>query len=104
MSLSFTKRLRDGVMAGEITTSIRIWLRPRVKIGGRYPLGGGCVEVTALTEIDLEDVTDAMARESGFQDLDDLLSIAKHGRGERVFLVEFEYRADQDWRVAPSPP
>ena len=104
MSLSFTKRLRDRVMAGDITTSIRIWLRPRVKIGGRYPLGGGCVEVTALTEIDLEDVTNAMARESGFADLDDLLGVAKHGRGERVFLVEFEYRADQDWRVAPSPP
>ena len=93
MSLSFTKRLRDPIMAGEITTSIRIWLRPRVKIGARYPLGGGCVEVTALTEIDLSDVTDALARESGFADLDDLLSIAKHGRGERVFLVTFEYLA-----------
>ena len=93
MSLSFTKRLREPIMAGEVTTSIRIWLRPRVKIGGRYPLGGGCVEVTALTEIDLSDVTDALARESGFADLDDLLSIAKHGRGERVFLVTFEYLA-----------
>ena len=93
MSLSFTKRLREPIMAGEITTSIRIWINPRVKIGGRYPLGSGCVEVTALTEIDLSDVTDDMARESGFKDLDDLLSIAKHGRGERVFLVTFEYLA-----------
>ena len=93
MSLSFTKRLRAPIIAGEITTSIRIWLRPRVKIGGLYPLGGGCVEVTALTEIDLGDVTDDMARESGFQDLGDLLSVAKHGRGERVFLVTFQYLA-----------
>ena len=93
MSLSFTKRLRGPIIAGEITTSIRIWLRPRVKIGGRYPLGGGHVEVTALTEIDLGDITDAMAFESGFADRDDLLSIAKHGRGERVFLVTFVYLA-----------
>ena len=93
MSLSFTKRLRGPIMGGEITTSIRIWLRPRVKIGGRYPLAGGYVEVTALTEIDLADVTDDMARESGFNDLDDLLGVAKHGRGERVFLVTFEYLA-----------
>ena len=91
MGLAFTKRLREPVMRGEVTCSVRIWQSPRVKVGGRYPLGPGFVEVTGLQEISLQDVTPALARRSGFQGLVDLLKVAKHGPGERVFLVEFEY-------------
>ncbi|HEY1447347.1 MAG TPA: hypothetical protein VGF33_02320 [Caulobacteraceae bacterium] len=44
--MMFAKRLRAGVMAGEITCSVRIWRRPHVKVGGRYGLGPGAIEVT----------------------------------------------------------
>ena len=88
----FTKRLREGVRRGEITCSVRIWQRPHVKVGGRYPLGDGAIEVTALREIELADITPELARRSGFAGVIDLLKVAKHGPGERVFLVEFEYR------------
>jgi hypothetical protein len=88
----FTKRLREPVMRGEITCSVRIWQRPHVKVGGRYPLGDGAIEVTALREIELADITPELARRSGFAGVIDLLKVAKHGPGERVFLVEFEYR------------
>ena len=92
--MTFTKRLRERVVSGEITCSVRIWQRPHVKVGGRYALGAGAIEVTALREIGLEDVTGELARRSGFSGLVDLLKIAKHGPGERVFLVEFVYRPD----------
>jgi hypothetical protein len=92
--MTFTKRLRERVISGEITCSVRIWQRPHVKVGGRYALGTGAVEVTALREIRLEDINGDLARRSGFAGLVDLLKIAKHGPGERVFLVEFEYRAN----------
>lgn len=91
MGLSFTPRLREPIMRGEITCGIRIWQSPRVRLGGRYGLGPGQVEVTRLCEIDLADVTDDLARASGFEGVDDLLAVARHGRGERVFLVEFRY-------------
>ena len=87
--MMFAKLLRPRVQSGEITTSVRIWLTPRVKIGGRYPLLDGHVEVTGITEIDLADVTEAMARTSGFPILEALMETARHGRGERVFLVAF---------------
>ena len=90
--MQFTKRLRAPIIAGEVTCSIRIWRRPHVKVGGVYGLGTGVVEVMALREIALSDVTPALARRSGFAGLVDLLKVAKHGPGERVFLVEFEYR------------
>ncbi len=92
--MMFTKRLREPVMNGEITCSVRIWQRPHVKVGGRYPLGAGAIEVTGVREIGLADVTPELARRSGFQGVVDLLKVAKHGPGERVYLVEFEYRPD----------
>jgi hypothetical protein len=88
----FTKRLREPIMRGEITCSVRIWQSPRVKKGGRYALGSGFVEVTAIREIALSDITPSLARRSGFAGVVDLLKVAKHGPGEHVYLVEFEYR------------
>ena len=91
MGLSFTPRLREPIMRGEITCSIRIWQSPRVRLGGRYGLGPGHVEVTRLCEIDLADVTDDLAQASGFEGVEDLMAVARHGRSERVCLVEFRY-------------
>lgn len=89
--MQFTKRLREPVMRGEVTCSVRIWQSPRVKVGGRYTMGPGAIEVTSIREIRLEDITPALARRSGFEGVVDLLKVARHGPGERVYLVEFEY-------------
>jgi len=89
--MMFTKRLREPVMHGEITTSIRIWQKPHVKVGGTYALGPGHIRVTSIREIGIRDITPAMARESGFEGIVDLLKIAKHGPGERVYLVTFRF-------------
>ena len=89
--MMFRKELRARVRAGEITRSVRIWQRPHVKVGGRYPLLDGHIEVTRLQEIDLSDVDEGLARASGFPDLAALMETARHGRGERVFLVDFVF-------------
>ncbi len=89
--MTFTKRLREPIMRGDVTCSVRIWRSPRVKVGGRYALGAGAIEVTSIHEIGFADITPALARKSGFPGVVDLLKVAKHGAGERVFLVEFEY-------------
>jgi len=89
--MMFAKRLREPVMRGEVTCSVRIWQRPHVRVGGRYSLGPGAIEVTAIREIGMGDITPDLARRSGFLGVVGLLKVAKHGPGERVFLVEFEY-------------
>ncbi len=91
--MMFTKKLRAPVMRGEVTTSIRIWQKPRVKAGGTYALGPGRIRVTSIKEIALTDITPKMARDSGFEGVVDLLKTAKHGPGERVYLVAFVYAA-----------
>ena len=65
---------------------------PRVKVGGRYRMDGGYIEVTSIRPITREDVTPALARRSGFKGIVDLLKVAQHGRGRNIFLVEFRYR------------
>jgi len=94
--MGFTKHLREPIMRGEITCSVRIWQRPHVKVGGRYRLGPGAIEVTGFRQISLSDITPDLARRSGFQGVVDLLKTAKHGPGENVYLVEFEYHPHAD--------
>lgn len=86
------KSLRGRIAAGDVTCTVRIWQQPRVKVGGRYRMGAGAVEVTSIRQIGLGDITPALARRSGFAGVVDLLKIAKHGPGENVYLVEFIYR------------
>ena len=89
--MTFTPRLRPGVVSGKITCSVRIWQRPRVRVGGRYRCGDGEIEVDRIRRIEMADITPALAKKSGFDGVVDLLKIAKHGRGENVYLVEFHY-------------
>jgi hypothetical protein len=87
----FAKRLREGVVRGKITCSVRIWMSPRVKEGGRYRMGEGGIEVDSVTLIGLSEITPVLARESGFLGVLDLLKVAKHGNGDNVYLIRFHY-------------
>jgi hypothetical protein len=89
----FTKRLRDGVRRGQITTSVRIWLRPHVRVGRRYRMEDGHIQVDAITLMSMSDITPALARASGFSGVVDLLKTAKHGAGMNVYLVKFHFIA-----------
>src|SRR5262245_31183537 len=87
----FTKRLRERIRRGEITCSVRIWTRPHVKVGNRYPMEDGQIEVESIEPIGFADITPELARESGFLGVLDLLKIAKHGKGENIYLVRFHF-------------
>jgi hypothetical protein len=89
--MQFTKRLRERVVSGEITCSVRIWKRPHVQAGRRYRMGAGHIIVDRLHQIEFDDITPDLARRSGFDGVVDLLNVAKHGRGENVYLIEFHY-------------
>ena len=89
--MTFTKRLRDGIRRGEITCSIRIWMRPHVIMGNRYRMEEGEIEIDSIEPMGLFEITPELARESGFLGLVDLLKVAKHGKGENVYLVRFHY-------------
>ena len=91
--MTFTQRLREGVRRGEITCSVRIWMRPHVKVGGRYPMEKGHIVVDSIEPIGFPDITPELARASGFLGVLDLLKVAQHGKGEKIYLVRFHYVA-----------
>ena len=93
----FTKRLRESIRRGRIKCSIRVWLRPHVKVGGRYPMDDGHIVVDSIEPIEIDDITQDLARESGFANVDDLLQIARHGKGENVYLIRFHYLPPGGW-------
>jgi hypothetical protein len=89
--MTFTKRLREGVRRGEITCSVRIWMSPRVRVGARYRMEEGQIQIDSIEPIGFPDITPELARESGFLGVLDLLKVAKHGRGQNIYLIRFHY-------------
>src|SRR4051812_35644489 len=96
----FTKRLREGIRRGRIRCSVRIWMRPHVKTGGRYRMDDGHIVVDSIEPIRMADITYDLARESGFDSLNDLLQTARHGRGNRIYLIRFHYLPPGAWDAA----
>jgi len=101
--MMFARRLRDGVRSGEITVSVRIWMSPRVRVGGRYPMEEGEIEVDSIEPIGFDDITPTLARASGFLGVLDLLKVAKHGKGEKIYLIRFHYIPPKNKRTQSSP-
>jgi hypothetical protein len=51
----------------------------------------GSIEVDSIETIGFPDITPELARESGFLGVLDLLKVAKHGKGENIYLIRFHY-------------
>ena len=100
----FTKRLRPRIRSGRIRCSVRVWTRSHVKVGGRYPMDDGHIVVDSIAPIAIEDITHDLARESGFDSVDDLLQIARHGKGDNAYLIRFHYLPAGAWDTAPHKP
>jgi hypothetical protein len=57
----------------------------------------GHIVVDSIASIKLKDITYDLARESGFESVGDLLQIAKHGKGDNVYLIRFHYLPPGAW-------
>lgn len=89
--MQFTKSLREPVRQGKVTVSVRVWKRPRVRVGGRYRMDGGSIVVESMSQISLADITPTLARQCGFAGVVDLLKVARHGTGQNIYLIRFRY-------------
>lgn len=89
----FSRDLREAVAGGEITVSIRLWSRPQVKDGGRYPTAGVVIEIDALELLPFSAVTADDVERSGEKDRESLRRRAAHAGpitdDTVVYRVEF---------------
>ena len=51
----------------------------------------GEIEVDSIEPIGFPDITPELARASGFLGVLDLLKVARHGRGDNIYLIRFHY-------------
>jgi hypothetical protein len=91
--VQFSAELRDDVASGDITVSFRLWRRPKVKVGGRYPVGPVRIEVDSVELVPFSSVTRADVRRAGERDRKSLRRRAAHaGRIDDdtlLYRVEF---------------
>jgi len=97
--MQFARHLREGIRRGRIRCTVRVWTRVHVKAGGRYPMEDGHVVVDSVEAITEQDVTHDLARESGFSDVDALMQVARHGRGDQLYLIRFHYLPPGGWET-----
>jgi hypothetical protein len=76
--VQFSRELRDDVASGDITVSFRLWSRPKVKVGGRYPVGPVVIAVDSIELVPFSSVTRADVRRAGEQDREELRQRAAH--------------------------
>jgi hypothetical protein len=55
--MEFSRELRSDVLAGDITLTVRLWQRPKVKAGGHYRVGPGEIEVDAIELVPFSAIT-----------------------------------------------
>ncbi len=65
-------------MSGDITVSFRLWRRPKVKEGGRYPVGPAQIVVDSVELVPFASITGADIRRSGEADRESLRRRAAH--------------------------
>jgi hypothetical protein len=76
--VEFSRELRNDVLAGDVTVSVRLWKRPRVKPGGRYRVGPGLIEVDAVELVPFAAITETDVRQAGEPDRETLRRRAAH--------------------------
>jgi hypothetical protein len=89
----FSRDLREAVASGQITVSIRLWSRPKVKLGGRYPTAGVVIEVDSIELLPFAAVLPEDVRRAGERDRESLRRRAAHAGpiddDTLVYRIEF---------------
>jgi hypothetical protein len=91
--MHFSPELRDGVAAGRITLSFRLWQRPKVKVGGQYEAHGARIEIDSIEMVPFSSVRPADVRRCGEKNRETLRERAAHAGpiddDTLVYRIEF---------------
>lgn len=94
----FSPDLRPGVASGDITVSIRLWQRAKVRAGGRYRSHGTLIEVDSVELLPFSAIGPEDVARSGETDREALRRRAAHAGpitdDTLVYRVEFHVVSD----------
>jgi hypothetical protein len=91
--VDFSPDLRPAVIAGDVTVSVRLWQRPRVRAGRRYQIGPATIEVDLIELVPFSSISADDVQRAGEADRDSLRQRAAHagpiGDDTLVYRIEF---------------
>ena len=91
--MQFSRELRNDVLAGDITLTVRLWTRPKVRPGGRYAVGFGQIEVDTVELVPFAAISPTDVRRAGEPDRETLRRRAAHAGpiddDTLVYRIEF---------------
>lgn len=91
--MQFSPELREGVANGDITVSVRLWQRPKVRVGGRYASHGCTIEVDSMELLPFSAITEEDVARSGETDLEAMRRRTAHAGpvddDTLVYRIEF---------------
>ncbi|MEB3370863.1 hypothetical protein [Saccharopolyspora mangrovi] len=94
-----SERIARGVAAGHVTQAYMRWASPQARPGARVRTRAGVIEITALVEVDPEQLTDADAARAGFSTAAGLRASLSRHRGT-TYRLELTHL---DRPAAPEP-
>jgi hypothetical protein len=96
--VNFSAELRPAVIAGDLTVSFRLWTRPKVRTGGRYPVGPAVIEVDSIELVPFSTITADDVRRACEPDLETLRRRAAHAGpvddDTLLYRIEFHLAGD----------
>jgi hypothetical protein len=91
--VEFSRELRPNVIMGDITVSFRLWQRPKVRVGGQYPVGPATIEVDSVELVPFSSVTIDDVDRAGETSVESLRQRAAHSGpiadDTLVYRIEF---------------
>ena len=96
--MQFEARLREGLRDGSITVAFRRWRRAQVVAGHQYRTGAGLVLAESVDTITPADITPALARDAGFDDVEAAVADLRGNPELPLYCIRFRPLAGPDPR------
>ena len=96
--MQFEARLREGLRDGSITVAFRRWRSAQVVSGHQYRTGAGLVLAESVHTITPADITPALARDAGFDDVEAAVADLRGDPELPLYCIRFRPLAGPDPR------
>ncbi|MCU1392396.1 MAG: hypothetical protein JWM34_824 [Ilumatobacteraceae bacterium] len=94
--MKFTLDAMPGIVDGSITLTFRDWKRAQAKAGGRHRIFGELIEIDDVRVINVSDITDAEAQQSGAASATAVLERLGVPIDSPVWRIEFHHVGADD--------
>jgi hypothetical protein len=90
----FRQPFIEGIASGRITVAFRRWRRPTVRAGGTLITPAGQLAIASVGEDEPGSITDAAARQAGFESREDLLKELFAQPSSTLYRIDFRLLGD----------